>query len=143
MTAMSMTFRYHNDNENKTYTLCKEGSDGLRCHVVMNPLRHRFTLGGHSRTFDRVWGLLLTTETDRHLNTTFLLKAIYGMGLRLEGPRPWLHNTYIPAPMSSVKMRTKFLWEVQASDWPLFVPSLEEWAARCNVQLVHDYAGAA
>ncbi len=129
-----MTFRYH--KENKTYELCKEGRDGLRCHVVSdrNPL-------GQSLTFDRVWGLLLTTETDRHYDTTFLLKAIYGMGVRSEGLRGVsnMSNMYIPAPMSSVKMRTKFLWEVQASDWDSFVPSLEEWAARCNVQLVHDY----
>jgi hypothetical protein len=130
MTAMSMSsnFRYH--NEDKTYELCKEGRDGLRCHVVSerNPL-------GQSLTFDRVWGLLLTSERDRYASRWYSLKVIYGGGVRRED----LVNEYIAAPMSSVKMKTRFVLRVEEDGCHDFVLSLEEWAARCNMQLVHDY----
>jgi hypothetical protein len=130
MTAMSMSshFRYH--SENKTYELCKEGRDGLRCRVVSerNPL-------GQSLTFDRVWGLLLTSETERYATSRrYSLKVIYGGGVRRED---WV-NEYIAAPMSSVKMKTRFVLRVEEDGWHDFVLSLEEWAARCNMQLVHD-----
>jgi hypothetical protein len=44
---MSSYFRYQ--NEDKTYELCKEGRDGLKCHVSSdrNP-------SGQTMTFDRV-----------------------------------------------------------------------------------------
>ena len=132
MTAMSMrsNFRYH--NADKTYELCKEGRDGLKCHAVSehSPL-------GQILTFDRVWGLLLTSETDRYLaRTRYSLKVIYGGGVKREG---LLTNEYLAAPMSSVKMKTRFVLAVEEDGWHDFVLSLEEWAVRCNMQLVHDY----
>ena len=131
--SMSSSFRYH--NADKTYELCKEGSDGLKCRVVWNDNRNP---SGQTVTFDRVWGLLLTTETDR-LNGTidYMLKVIYGGGVHREG----LRNEYLAAPMSSVKMKTSFLFffAVQADGLHDFILSLEEWASRFNIQLVHDY----
>jgi hypothetical protein len=116
----------------KTYELCKESRDGLKCHAVSehSPL-------GQILTFDRVWGLLLTSETDRYLaRTRYSLKVFYGGGVKREG---LLTNEYLAAPMSSVKMKTRFVFAVQADGWHDFVLSLEEWASRFNIQLVHDY----
>jgi hypothetical protein len=124
-------FRYH--DADRTYELCKKGRDGLECHVARTDNRNA---SGQTLTFDRVWGLLLTTEKDRRRGTIdYMLKVIYGGGLNREG----LRNEYIAAPMSSVKMKTRFVLEVQADEWPDFILSLEEWASRFNIQLVHDY----
>ena len=132
MTGMSMSsyFRYH--NADKTYELCKEGRDGLKCHVVWNDNRND---SGSTLTFDRVWGLLLTTETDR-LNGTinYMLKVIYGGGVHREE----LRNEYLAAPMSSAKMQTRFVYSVPADRLESFIPGLEAWAIRFNMQLVHD-----
>ena len=128
---MSSCFRYL--NADKTYELCKEGRDGLKCHVVWNDNRND---SGSTLTFDRVWGLLLTTETDTlRETTTYMLKVIYGGGVHREE----LRNEYLAAPMSSVKMKTRFVFAVQADGWHDFILSLEEWASRFNIQLVHDY----
>jgi hypothetical protein len=125
---MSSCFCYL--NAGKTYELCKEGRDGLKCHVSSdgNP-------SGQTMTFDRVWGLLLTTETDR-LNGTidYKLKVIYGGGVHCDGPR----NEYLAVPMSSAKMQTRFVCWVPADRLQSFIPALEAWAIRFNMQLVHD-----
>jgi hypothetical protein len=126
---MSSYFRYR--TADTTYELCKEGRDGLKCHAVND---HRMTAS--SLTFDRVWGLLLTAEKDRFRGTThYMLKVIYGGGVKREG----LRNEYLAAPMSSVKMQTRLVFAVQADGWHDFIVSLEEWASRFNIQLVHDY----
>jgi hypothetical protein len=131
---MSSTFCYQ--KQDKTYELSKAGRDGLKCHAVSehNP-------EGQILTFDRVWGLLLTSEEDRYrASRSYSLKVIYGGGVKREG---LLHNEYIAAPMSDVKMQTRFVLAVPEDAWHDFVRSLEEWAARCNIQLVHDYVSAA
>jgi len=126
-------FRYQ--NAEKTYELGKEGRDGLWCHSAWNDGRN-FSAADSDRTlsFDRLWALLLTTEIDRNYNMKYIVRAIYGGDLRSEGR----YNVYIAAPLSSVKMQTKHLFEVQGRHWRSFISSLEEWAERNNIQLVHD-----
>ncbi len=125
---MSSCFRYV--NADKTYELCKEGRDGLRCHFSSdsNP-------SGQTMTFDRVWGLLLTAAGDRRTgDIDYMLKVIYGGGVHRDGPR----NEYLAAPMSSAKMQTRFVYSVPADRLQSFIAGLEAWAIRFNMQLVHD-----
>jgi hypothetical protein len=124
----------------KTYELCKEGRDGLRCHVVSerNP-------SGQTMTFDRVWGLLLTAAADRRTgDIDYKLKVIYGGGVHREGlhASEGLRNEYLAAPMSSAKMQTRLqtrlVCSVPADRLQSFIAGLEAWAVRFNMQLVHD-----
>ena len=133
MTAMSMSSCFRHHKAERTYELCKEGRDGLKCHACWNDNRND---SGSTMTFDRMWGLLLTTEPDRLDGTiNYMLKVIYGGGVKAEGMR----NEYLAAPMSSVKMQTRFLFAVEADRWHDFILALEAWARRFDIQLVHDY----
>ena len=122
-------------NTDFTYELGKEGRNGLFCQIFKNDsnLLHADPL--RTLTFDRLWALMLTTEIDRNYDMKNIVRAIYGGGLRSVGR----YDVYTAAPLSSVKMQTKLLFEVEGRHWHSFISSLEEWCVRNNFQLVHDH----
>ena len=130
-------FRYQSGHQSNE--LCKDGSGLKFWKQLLRPFIP--DPEGHTMTFDRVWALLLTAEKDTRRGTTqHLLKVIYGGGMsgcvnRQTGER----NQYLCAPFSSVKMKTEYLFRVEADRWADFVESLEEWAAHNEIAVVHDY----
>jgi len=121
-------------NADFTYELGKEGRNGLFCHIFKNDGNLSYADSLRTLTFDRLWALMLTTEIDRNYDMKYIVRAIYGGGLRSVGR----YDVYMPAPLSSVKMQTKELFEVQGRHWHVFISTMEAWAARNNIQLVHD-----
>jgi len=121
-------------NTDFTYELGKEGRNGLFCHIFRNNNNLIYADALRTLTFDRLWALMLTTEIKRCNNRKYLVRAIYGGGMRIVGS----DDMYMPAPLSSVKMQTTELFEVQGRDWDVFISAIEAWAARNNIQLVHD-----